>query len=99
MLIDATLKHVLPPLALPRKEFMENAREIWEELELPELNPESPWHGYELGDWESLWTQFAENATQGRWMENGKNTYERRKPDIKPETPVRKVPGTEKDFT
>ncbi|MGI9379031.1 MAG: UbiD family decarboxylase [Methyloligellaceae bacterium] len=99
MLIDATLKHVLPPLALPRKEFMENAREIWEELELPELNPESPWHGYELGDWESLWTQFAENATQGRWMENGKNTYKRRKPDIKPETPVRKVPGTEKDFT
>ena len=99
MLIDATLKHVLPPLALPRKEFMENARQIWEELGLPELNPEAPWHGYELGDWESLWTKFAENAAEGRWMENGQNTFERRKPDIKPETPVRKVPGTEKDFS
>src|SRR4029077_3981419 len=32
MLIDATLKHPMPPLALPRSEYMEKARRIWEEL-------------------------------------------------------------------
>ena len=35
LLIDATLKHNLPPLALPAREFMEHAREIWDELGLP----------------------------------------------------------------
>jgi 4-hydroxy-3-polyprenylbenzoate decarboxylase len=35
MLIDATLKHPTSPLALPAKPFMENARKIWEELDLP----------------------------------------------------------------
>ncbi len=98
MLIDATLKHVMPPLALPRKKFMEQAKIIWEELNLPKLNPEAPWHGYELGDWEPLWEKFARNATQGRWVENGENSYGRRRSKIKPETPVRNVPGTEKDF-
>ena len=37
LLIDATLKHDMPPLALPAKEFMEGARKIWEELGLPPL--------------------------------------------------------------
>ena len=32
ILIDATLKAAAPPLALPKREFMERAREIWEEL-------------------------------------------------------------------
>ena len=35
LLIDATLKHAAPPLALPAREFMERARAIWEELQLP----------------------------------------------------------------
>ncbi|MGH7088557.1 MAG: hypothetical protein ACREFQ_06620 [Stellaceae bacterium] len=50
LLIDATLKRPMPPLALPRREFMQGARAIWEELGLPQLNPRSPWHGYELGN-------------------------------------------------
>src|SRR5262249_33042021 len=37
ILIDATLKHAAPPLALPAREFMERARTIWQELELPAL--------------------------------------------------------------
>ena len=37
MLIDATLKGPMPPLALPAREYMEHARGIWEELGLPPL--------------------------------------------------------------
>src|SRR5436305_12671683 len=40
ILIDATLKHSAPPLALPAREFMERARAIWQELELPALTPQ-----------------------------------------------------------
>ena len=55
LLIDATLKHPAPPLALPAREFMERARAIWEELLLPTLSPRPPWHGYSLGDWSEAW--------------------------------------------
>ena len=51
MLIDATLKHSMPPLALPAREFMERAQAIWKELGLPPLTVRPPWHGYSLGDW------------------------------------------------
>ncbi len=91
LLIDATAKNVMPPLALPGKSYMEKAKAIWEEIGLPALSPQAPWHGYELGDWAKLWDQFAANAVAGRWKENGANTWERRKPDLIPETPVRKV--------
>ena len=37
MLIDATRKRPMPPLALPTREHMEHARELWEELGLPPL--------------------------------------------------------------
>jgi len=92
LLIDATAKNPMPPLALPTKPYMEKAKAIWEELGFPSLSPQPPWHGYELGDWAKLWDQFAENADQGKWLENGLNTWGRRKPaDLVPETPVRKV--------
>jgi UbiD family decarboxylase len=32
LLIDATIKHAMPPLALPARQFMERAVEIWREL-------------------------------------------------------------------
>ena len=51
-----------PPLALPKREFMEHARTIWEELGLPKLKPQSPWHGYSLGDWDAVWDTYAERA-------------------------------------
>ena len=65
LLIDATLKHPMPPLALPAREFMENARAIWEELGLPAITPEAPWHGYSLGDWDDAWDVFARRAVGG----------------------------------
>ncbi|MBI4321117.1 MAG: UbiD family decarboxylase [Chloroflexi bacterium] len=51
ILIDATTKWPYPPVSLPRKDFMERARAIWEELGLPALQPKAPWHGYSLGHW------------------------------------------------
>ena len=39
MLIDATMKHPMPPLALPKREYMENAKALWERLGLPPLRP------------------------------------------------------------
>lgn len=52
VLFDATLKEDFPPISLPKKEYMENAKKIWDELGLPELKPQVPWYGYSLGEWE-----------------------------------------------
>lgn len=93
LLIDATLKHDMPPLALPTEPYMARAKQIWEELALPRLSPQAPWHGYTLGDWDELWQTFAERATAGAWEESGTETYARRKGGMKPETPVRDVEG------
>ena len=51
VLIDATRKADFPPLSLPKKEYMERAKEIWQELGLPKLEPQAPWHGYLMGFW------------------------------------------------
>ena len=91
MMIDATLKSPMTPLALPAREYMEGARVIWEELDLPRLSPQTPWHGYPLGDWSDVWEAFARNAVAGCWAENGAQTYGRRRSGVKPETPVRSV--------
>jgi len=91
LLIDATLKHDMPPLALPTEDFMLRAKKIWEELNLPRISPQAPWHGYDLGDWDDAWTEFANAAVTGDWRESGKSTFERRRGNLIPETPVRSV--------
>jgi len=91
MLIDATLKHDMPPLALPAEEFMTRAKEIWRELELPPIVPQAPWHGYQLGDWADEYTGLAKAAVAGDWRDNGAETYGRRHGNLIPETPVRSV--------
>ncbi len=91
LLIDATQKYAMAPLALPTREYMEGARAIWEELGLPALTGRAPWHGYTLGDWTDTWERYARRATAGDWEENGKETIARRRSDVTPETPVRKV--------
>ena len=91
IMVDATRKGPMTPLALPAREYMENARAIWEELELPALSPQSPWHGYAMGEWTDAWEAFARNAVAGRWGENGAATWLRRRSGIEPETPVSKV--------
>jgi UbiD family decarboxylase len=96
LLIDATLKHDMPPLALPTEEFMLRAKKIWEELDLPHITPQAPWHGYQLGDWAEEWTEFANVAVAGNWRQSGKSTYERRHGNLIPETPVREVESPKK---
>jgi 4-hydroxy-3-polyprenylbenzoate decarboxylase len=91
LMIDATLKGPMPPLALPARDFMEKARAIWEELGLPRLAPQPPWHGYSLGDWDAAWDTYARRATEGAWAESGVDTFARRRPGLTPETPVREV--------
>ena len=91
LMIDATLKGPMPPLALPAEPYMRRAREIWEDLQLPRITPQSPWHGYDLGDWEPRWQVFADRAAAGNWAENGADTLARRRGGLKPETPVRNV--------
>lgn len=39
ILIDTTRAWAYPPVSLPSKDLMEDARKIWEELKLPELTP------------------------------------------------------------
>jgi len=90
-LIDATLKHVMPPIALPAKPYMKRARELWTQLKLPPISFQAPWHGYALGDWQDSWEVFAQNAVAGKWEANGIDTFARRRGGLKPETPVRSV--------
>jgi 3-polyprenyl-4-hydroxybenzoate decarboxylase len=95
LLIDATRKRAMPPLALPTREHMEHARALWEELDLPPLNVRAPWHGYTLGEWTDEWENFARRAAAGDWQQNGKETVTRQRRDrtMLPETPIR--PGDE----
>ena len=50
-LINAVRPWPYTPVSLPKKEFMERSKQIWEELELPPLKPRMPWYGYSLGAW------------------------------------------------
>ena len=79
------------PLALPAREFMERAQTIWQELDLPALTPQPPWHGYSLGDWSQNWSAYAERAVAGKWEQTGQETFARRRGGLIPETPVREV--------
>jgi UbiD family decarboxylase len=94
ILIDATMKHPMPPLALPKREYMENARALWERLGLPPLRPQTPWHGYSLGDWNEEWDRSAHDAAQGRWIDRSESYRQRRRRGIAPNTPSRIIEGT-----
>jgi 4-hydroxy-3-polyprenylbenzoate decarboxylase len=98
LLIDATLKQPFPPLALPAREYMERARAIWDELGLPALTPQPPWHGYTLGDWTEAWSSYASRAIVGDWEQSGKDTFSRRRGGLTPETPVRDTTDPTKDL-
>ncbi len=88
LLVDATMKSPMPPLALPARPFMENAKAIWEELDLPRLTPQSPWHGYSLGAWHRIWDAAADRAASGNYLENGKISAGLQVGGLKPESRV-----------
>ncbi|HEX9879887.1 MAG TPA: UbiD family decarboxylase [Candidatus Binatia bacterium] len=65
LLIDATRKADFPPLSLPKKEYMDRARILWQELGLPELDLQEPWHGYFMGLWPNELDEEARQAAAG----------------------------------
>ena len=88
LLIDATMKSQMPPLALPAKQHMQRAMEIWQELGLPKLNVKSPWHGYSLGAWHEIWDAAGQRAAAGEYLENGRISAKLAVEGLKPETKV-----------
>src|SRR5262245_13846918 len=91
VLIDATLKGVYAPVALPKREFMEHARGIWERLGLGPLKPEPPWHGYELGHWPAELAAEAALATSSDYFETGAKAAKRRRRDVEMNTPITRL--------
>jgi 4-hydroxy-3-polyprenylbenzoate decarboxylase len=73
LLINATLRGTLPPLSLPKREYMEDARTLWESLGLPHLRAMAPWFGqvYSPEEWPDELEQEARLAVQGRHYETG----------------------------
>jgi UbiD family decarboxylase len=92
VLIDATLKEDFPPISLPKREYMERARVIWEELGLPALKPETPWHGYSLGEWPDDLDAAAARAVAGDYFATGVALAQRRRKDVPINTEVRDLP-------
>lgn len=72
VLIDATRKWPYPPVALPKKEYMERALELWEEeTALPSPLMQSPWYGYTLGQWGEELQRYADFIVRGEYVELG----------------------------
>lgn len=78
LLINAILREPFPPVSLPKQEYMERARKIWEELGLPALSPKPPWYGYSLGDWDEELEEEARLAVKGEYLRNGEKLKGRR---------------------
>ncbi len=79
ILIDATRKWSYPPVSLPKKEYMEHAKQIWEKLGFPALNAKVPWYGYNLGAWSKENEEEAELAVRGGYYETGEKLRNQRK--------------------
>ena len=96
LLINATLRQDYPPLSLPKQEFMERARDIWEnQLGLQKLHPQAPWFGYSLGGWTDALEQEAQLAVQSDYWKTGEAFAQRRRSDVAMNTDVRDAPPEE----
>jgi len=91
VLINATLKGDYPPVALPKREYMENARKIWERLDLPKLTPQAPWFGYDLGGWSEDLDEQAQRAVRGEAALTGMKIAQMRRSDVEMNTPLSDV--------
>jgi UbiD family decarboxylase len=77
MLLDATRKWAYPPVSLPRQDYMEHAREVWDRLGLPALRPRVPWHGSSLGRWPDDCAELVRLAEDGKEDEAARRLLER----------------------
>jgi 4-hydroxy-3-polyprenylbenzoate decarboxylase len=80
LLINAVRPWPYTPVSLPKREYMERSKQIWEELELPPLKPRMPWYGYNLGAWSQQDEEEAALAVAGDYFVTGtKQTGQRKK--------------------
>ena len=82
VLIDATLKEDFPPISLPKRAYMERAKEIWDELGLPKLKPEAPWFGYSLGEWSPRARRSRRAGDARRLFRDRQELQKRRRKDV-----------------
>jgi 4-hydroxy-3-polyprenylbenzoate decarboxylase len=90
VLINALLKGDFAPVALPKREFMEHAKVIWERLGLPALKPETPWHGYDLGVWPANLARQADMATRSEYFDFSDELVKARRSDVSMNDPVQR---------
>jgi 4-hydroxy-3-polyprenylbenzoate decarboxylase len=88
VLINAMLKGTYAPVALPKREFMEQARALWERLGLPPLTPQPPWHGYDLGHWPEALERQARMAAASDYFALGNEHAQKRRSDVAMNAPV-----------
>ena len=89
VLIDATLKETFPPISLPKREYMERAKLIWEEMGLQKLRPEPPWFGYDLGEWNDHLERQAQLAVKSEYWQTGEWCRQRKRSDVAMNTEMR----------
>jgi 4-hydroxy-3-polyprenylbenzoate decarboxylase len=95
VLYDATLKEPFPPISLPKREYMERAKVIWDELGLPALKPQAPWFGVSLGEWSPDFDVMAARATASDYWITGDIIAQQRRNDIPMNTEVRRLKDKE----
>ena len=79
-LINATRKYPYPPVALPKREYMERALRLWKAQEvLPQPKLREPWYGYMLGYWNEDLQEDADLIVRGRYAEAGDKHAKQRK--------------------
>jgi len=93
VLVNAVLKETFPPISLPKRQYMEEAQKIWEELGLPRLRPEMPWYGYDLGEWNDHLERQASLAVQGEYWQTGEWCKANRRSDVPMNTELRTLDG------
>jgi 4-hydroxy-3-polyprenylbenzoate decarboxylase len=91
VLFDATLKEPFPPISLPKREYMERARKIWEELGLPALKPQAPWFGVSLGEWGEDFDVMAQRAVESDYWITGDIIAQQRRNDVPMNTEIRRL--------
>jgi hypothetical protein len=87
-LVNALLKGTFAPVALPKREFMEQAKVIWQRLGLPPLKPEAPWYGYDLGHWPADLERQARMAVESNYFALGTELAKLRRADVAMNQPV-----------
>ncbi len=72
VIINATRKWAYPPVALPKKPYMDRALEIWSRHDdLPRPSMRQPWFGYTLGFWTDELQSYADMIVQGDYLKLG----------------------------